>query len=158
MKNMNLKYLLLNGLIGASYAAATIVIFPLSYGPIQMRLSEVMVFLAFYNRKFIPGLTLGCLVANIPSTLGAMDMVFGTISTLIVTILMSKLQNRYLGALVGALVTGIIIGWELHLAFGITFAINAFYVFGGEAVVLMVGAFLFGIIEKNQTFIKQVKE
>lgn len=158
MNNLTLKNLLVNGLIAAAYAALTILIFPLSYGPIQMRISEVMVFLAFYNKKFIPGLTLGCLIANIPSTLGAMDMVFGTISTLIVTILMYKIKNRFVAALAGALVTGAIIGWELSIALGIPFLVNAFYVFAGEAIILAIGAFAFGIIEKNQAFIRLVKE
>lgn len=158
MNNLTLKNLLVNGLIGATYAALTILIFPLAYGPVQMRISEVMVFLAFYNKKFIPGLTLGCLLANIPSTLGMMDMVFGTLSTLIVTIFMYKIQNRYLAALVGGVVTGLIIGWELSIAFGIPFLINAFYVFVGEVIILVVGAFVFGIIEKNPAIIKLIKE
>ncbi len=158
MNNSTLKNLLVNGLIAAAYAALTILVFPLSYGPIQMRISEVMVFLAFYNKKFIPGLTLGCLIANIPSTLGAMDMVFGTLSTLIVTILMYRINNRFVAAFAGATVTGAIIGWELSIAFGIPFLINAFYVFAGEAIVLFVGAVVFGRIEKNQSFIKLIKE
>ncbi|MDD3809726.1 MAG: QueT transporter family protein [Erysipelotrichaceae bacterium] len=158
MNNLTLKNLLVNGLIAATYAALTILIYPLSYGAIQMRISEIMVFLAFYNKKFIPGLTLGCLIANIPSTLGAMDMVFGTVSTLIVTILMYKIDNRFLAAFAGALVTGAIIGWELSIAFGIPFLINAFYVFVGEAIILAIGAFAFGIIEKNQAFINLVRE
>lgn len=158
MNNSTLKYLIINGLVAASYAALTIMIFTLSYGPIQMRISEVMVFLAFYNKKFIPGLTLGCLIANIPSTLGAIDMVFGTISTLIVTICMYRLDNRFVAAFVGAIITGLIIGWELSIALGIPFLVNAFYVFAGEAIILLLGAFVFGVIEKNRAFIRLVKE
>ena len=83
MKKLNTKMIALNAIIAAVYAAFTILLAPISYGSIQMRISEIMIFLAFYNKDYIPGLVLGCLIANIPSGLGAFDMVFGTFATLL---------------------------------------------------------------------------
>ena len=80
MKKLNTKMIALNAIIAAVYAAFTILLAPISYGSIQMRISEIMIFLAFYNKDYIPGLVLGCLIANIPSGLGAFDMVFGTLA------------------------------------------------------------------------------
>ena len=58
MQTTNLRMLILNAAIAAVYAALTIGLAPLSYGPIQVRISEFMTLLAFYNKRFIPGLNL----------------------------------------------------------------------------------------------------
>ena len=102
------KTIAFNAIIAAVYAALTILLAPISYGSIQMRISEIMVFLAFYNKKYIPGLVLGCLIANIPSPLGLWDICFGTFATLVAVIAINKLPNRYLGALAGAIANGLI--------------------------------------------------
>lgn len=151
-KNDSVKMIALNAMIAGVYAVLTIAISPIAYSEIQMRLSEIMVFLAFYNKKYIPGLVVGCFIANMPSPLGIMDMFFGTVSTLLVCIAMYQIKNRYLSGIVGGIITGLIVGYELFLAFDIPFMINALYVFIGEAIVLLIGAFLFGILEKNETF------
>ena len=48
----------MNAMIGAAYAVLTILISPIAYGAVQMRLTEIIVLLACYNKKFIPGLTM----------------------------------------------------------------------------------------------------
>mgnify|MGYP001184822277 CR=1 FL=1 len=148
-KSLGLENLVKNAMIACIYAVLTLAIAPFSYGGVQMRISEIIVFLAFYNRKYIPGLVVGCFISNIPSPIGIMDMIFGTISTIIVCMAMNKLTNRYLASLVGAIVTGIIIGLELYLILDLPFVVNALQVFAGEFIVLIVGAFLFGLLEKN---------
>ena len=60
-----------------------------------------------------------------------------------------------IGAVIGALVNGLIIGLELYLALSLPFMINAFYVFAGEFAVLIVGAIIFKLIERNESFMKQ---
>ena len=155
---LNTRTITQNAIIACAYAILTLVIAPLAYSEIQFRLSEIMVFLAFYNKKYIPGLIIGCFIANMPSPLGFYDMFFGTLSTVIVCVWLSKTKNRYLAAFEGAFITGIIIGYELHLAFCIPFVINAIYVAIGELGVLLLGAVIFGILEKNKRFIQRIKE
>lgn len=154
----NVKTIAENAVIACTYAVLTLAIAPLAYSEIQFRISEIMVFLAFYNKHWIPGLIIGCFIANIPSPLGIYDIFFGTLSTIIVCFCVNKTINRYLAAIIGAVVTGIIIGYELHLAFGIPFFINAIYVGIGEFVVLMIGAICFKYIEKNKRFMQLMKE
>lgn len=150
------KTIAFNAIIAAVYAALTILLAPISYGSIQMRISEIMVFLAFYNKKYIPGLVLGCLIANIPSPLGLWDICFVTFATLVAVIAINKLPNRYLGALAGAIANGLIVGLELAINFPlgknmfVNYGLNAGYVFIGELVILVIGAFVFGILEKNK--------
>lgn len=71
-------------LIGALYFALTIAIPALSFGPIQFRLSEVLVLTAVIFPEAIPGLTIGCVLSNFFfSPYGIYDMVFGGIATLL---------------------------------------------------------------------------
>lgn len=55
----------------------------ISYGVVQIRLAEILNFLPFYNKKYIVAVTLGCLIANTGSPYGWIDMVVGTLQTLI---------------------------------------------------------------------------
>lgn len=154
-KVLNVSTIAINALIACVYAVLTIAIAPIAYGGIQMRISEILVFLAFYNKKYIPGLVLGCFIANMASPMGLWDMCFGTIATLLVCIAMYKLKNLYLGALAGGVINGLIVGAELYLALELPFMINVFYVFVGEFIVLVVGALLFQLLEKNETLMKK---
>jgi uncharacterized membrane protein len=71
-------------LIGALYFALTVAIPALSFGPLQFRLSEVLVLLAVIFPEAIPGLTVGCVLSNFFfSPYGIYDMVFGGIATLL---------------------------------------------------------------------------
>lgn len=147
-----------NAIIACIYALLTLMIAPLAYSEIQFRISEIMVFLAFYNKRLNPGLIIGCLLANLSSPLGAYDIVFGTLSTIVVGIWMNRTNNLYFAALGGGLVTGFIIGFELHLAFGLPFILNVIYVAIGEFVVLIIGAVAFSYIERNKKLMQYLKE
>lgn len=81
MKENLTRKLVKAALVAAIYAALTMVLAPISYGPVQFRLSEVLVLLAFVDPFYIVGLTVGCLLANILGGLGPMDIVFGTLAT-----------------------------------------------------------------------------
>ena len=148
-KGISVKLVVINAMIAGVYAVLTLAISPIAYSEIQFRLSEIIVFLAFYNRRYIPGLTIGCIIANLFSPMGMLDIVFGTLSTIIVCIAMYFIKNRYLAAGAGAIITGMIIGAELWYAFNIPYVINAIYVAVGELIVLIIGALVFKSLEKN---------
>ena len=133
MNNKKVQVIAMNAMIAAVYAVLTILISPIAYGAVQMRLTEIIVLLACYNKKFIPGLTIGCLLANLAS-LG-----------------MYYFKNVFVGAFIGGAVNGLIVGLELYLALELPFMINTFYVFVGEFAVLVIGAILFKCLEKNKT-------
>lgn len=155
MKKLDVKTVVMNAMIACVYVVLTLAIQPLAYGAIQMRISEIMVFLAFYNKKTIPGLVIGCLIANMFSPMGLWDICFGTLATAIVCIAFNKLHHLYLGALVGGIVNGVLVGIELTIVFHDPFLINFFYVFIGEVIILVVGALVFQLLEKNETFMKK---
>ena len=147
-KGISVKLVVINAMIAGVYAVLTLAISPIAYSEIQFRLSEIIVFLAFYNRRYIPGLTIGCIIANLFSPMGMLDIVFGTLSTIIVCIAMYLIKNRYLAAGAGAIITGMIIGLN-YGSFNIPYVINAIYVAVGELIVLIIGALVFKSLEKN---------
>ena len=82
-------------LIAALYALLTFSGFGIGYGPVQFRYSEILNWLCFLDPKNIVGLTLGCFIANITSPYGLMDMVVGTLGTLLATYCMAKSRSKY---------------------------------------------------------------
>lgn len=82
------KILVRTSLFAALYFVLTVALAPISYGPLQFRLSEALVLLPLiFPAEGVVGLTLGCLLANIFSPTGWYDMVFGTLSTLVACLL-----------------------------------------------------------------------
>ena len=156
-RSISVKLIVVNAMIASVYAALTLAISPIAYSEIQFRLSEIMVFLAFYNKKYIPGLVIGCIIANLFSPMGLLDVIFGTTSTIIVCIAMYIIKNRYLAAVIGAMITGLIVGGELWYAYQIPYLIYALYVAIGELIVLIIGALVFKAIEHNEHFINILK-
>ena len=80
------------GVIAAAYAALTLVALTmlgsLAWGPVQFRVSEALCVLALFTADAVPGLALGCAIANIANIalsgtgmLGMLDVVFGTLAT-----------------------------------------------------------------------------
>ncbi|MDD4343796.1 MAG: QueT transporter family protein, partial [Eubacteriales bacterium] len=93
MENNYSKYLVRTAIAAALYAALTLVLAPIGFGPLQFRVSEVMVLLVLIDKRFIAGLTLGAVVANYFSPLGIIDMVVGGSATFISLYLMTKSKN-----------------------------------------------------------------
>lgn len=89
----SLRQLTLNSMIAAIYLV--IAIFLPSYGPIQLRLTEMFAHLPLYNRKYSIGLVLGVALANIKSSFGIYDVIFGTLHTIISLWVVSKLVKEH---------------------------------------------------------------
>lgn len=83
-----IRYLTRASLIAAMYVTLTLLSnsFGLAFGPIQVRISEALCILAVFLPEAVPGLTVGCVIANLFSPFGAGmigDMIFGSFATLI---------------------------------------------------------------------------
>lgn len=79
------RFLALGAVIAALYAVLTYVAAAvnLAYGPVQFRFSEALTVLPVFTPAAIPGLTLGCVIANLGSPLGVVDWIFGPLATLL---------------------------------------------------------------------------
>ena len=69
--------------IAAVYVVVTGMILPIAFGPVQFRISEALCVLPYFTPAAIPGVTIGCLLSNILYGSAALDIVFGTLATLI---------------------------------------------------------------------------
>ena len=133
------------GIIAAIYAALTLLLPIPQYGGIQFRVAEAMTVLPFLLPEAIPGLTLGCFLANLLGSPMPVDWIFGTAATLLAAIWTSRLHNRYLAPLPPVICNAVIVGAEIALffmpegsAFLPAFALNALTVGAGEAVACFV--------------------
>jgi uncharacterized membrane protein len=81
------KELAAAGLIAALYTILSIVFLPISFGVYQIRIAEALTVLPFLTRAAIPGLYIGCLLANIFGGMGWLDIVFGPLITLAAALL-----------------------------------------------------------------------
>lgn len=108
------------GLIAAVYAACTLVALlllqGLAWGPVQFRISEALVVLAVLTPAAVPGLTIGCVIANLAAmvingtgALGLLDVVFGSAATLIGALWCRKFADRPKLAMLGPVLANAII-------------------------------------------------
>ena len=108
-------------MIAAIYVALTMLFAPISFGPVQFRISEALCILPFFTPAAVPGLAVGCLLANI--FCGAMmpDIIFGTLATLIGAAGSYALRkNKWLVCVPPILSNTIIVPWVLRYAYGST--------------------------------------
>ncbi|MDR1732022.1 MAG: QueT transporter family protein [Synergistaceae bacterium] len=112
---MKIKSLALSAMLAALYAALTIVLTPISFGPLQFRVSEALTLLPFYLPEAVPGLFAGCVLANFFGGYGMPDVIAGGGATLLAAWLSSKMPCLWLAALPPVVVNMFVIGTMLHL-------------------------------------------
>ena len=158
MKKNLTKRIVVTGIIAAIYTVLTMVLAPISFGVVQFRVSELMVLLAFVDPVYIVGLTLGCMLSNLLGGFGLIDIVFGSLATLIaggatyMTKMLIKNQKTALiiASLWPTIFNGIIIGWVLKVTINVPLIPSMLSVAAGEFVVVtVIGVPLYMIIEKK---------
>jgi uncharacterized membrane protein len=95
------------GIIAGLYAGLTIVFHPISYGPLQVRISEALTVLPFLFPAAVPGLTLGCAIANFFGPFGLLDVAVGSSLTLIAALLTARVPRPWLAPLPPILVNAV---------------------------------------------------
>lgn len=126
-------------MIAALYAVITLVFTPFSYGYGQVRISEILTVLPAFTPAAIPGLFIGCIVGNLGSPLGPVDIAVGSAATLIAAFLSRKMPTKWLVPLPPVICNGLIVGTELHFLLGAPLLLAMLSVAAGEAVACYVG-------------------
>ena len=107
-------------IIAAMYVALTRVFAPISYGAIQLRIAEVLTILPMFTSSAIPGLFIGCLLANLLGGAVLLDVVFGSLATLIGAALGWMLRkNRWLVPIPAVLANALIIPFVLRYGYAV---------------------------------------
>lgn len=157
MKENKTRNLAHGALIAAIYIVLTMVFRPISFGPIQFRISEALCIMPYFTPTAIPGLFIGCMISNMLGGAMMMDVVFGSLATLIGAIGSYLLRrNRYLVSLPPILANTLIIPWVLKFAYGSEDMIWYMMITVGIGEILAIGVlgqFLLTILRKNRSFI-----
>ncbi len=159
MKNLSTKRLAKLAVVSAIYVALTLSLSFMAYGNIQFRIAEALMLLCFYKKDYGISLILGCLIVNLFSPMGLVDVVFGTLATVVAVALIYISPNIYVASLMSVVSNAIIVGAEIWWAFDMPFAISAIEVAAGEFVcVSILGVVLFKVLEKNSRFMRMIRE
>ena len=151
MKNfLTVKNLCFSAIVAALYAGVTLLFQPISFGAVQFRISEALTLLPMMFPQAIPGLTIGCLLANLLGSATPWDIVLGTLASLWAaysTYLLRK--NIWIAAIPPVACNAVIIGLMLHFVFALPLLETMASVGFGQAVVVYVlGVPLMKTLEK----------
>ena len=94
MKNKNVTFLTQAAMIAAIYVVLTLLFRPISFGEIQVRISEALTILPLFTPAAVPGVFVGCLIANIIGGGILPDIIFGSLATLIGAVLTYRLREH----------------------------------------------------------------
>jgi uncharacterized membrane protein len=152
------RQLAIAGVVAAAYAVLSLFasIFGIAYGPIQCRFSEALCVLPFLFPETVWGLFIGCLVANLLSPYGVLDIVFGSLATLLAAQWTRRVRHKWLAPLPPVLCNAVIVGFVISYestgftaAFLPLFGYNALTIGLGEALACYVlGGLLLGLLPK----------
>ncbi len=96
---MTIRKITFAAVIAAVYAALTLAFQFMSFGPVQFRVAEVLCILPFFFPFSVWGLFVGCILANIIGPYGPLDVIFGSLTTLIAALCTMAIGRRSRGAL-----------------------------------------------------------
>ena len=101
MKNSKVRFIAYSAMIAAAYVALTMIstAFGLSSGAIQVRISEALCVLPIFTLSAVPGVTVGCFIANILCGGTVYDIVFGTLATLMAAVITYFIKNPLLSSI-----------------------------------------------------------
>ncbi|KEI96593.1 transporter [Clostridium botulinum A2B3 87] len=164
LQNKKISKLVFSAVIAAIYTVLTLLLAPISYGQIQVRVSESLTLLPFLSSYSIWGVFLGCIISNLIGGNGIIDVVFGSLSTLIAAILTyyigkSNLKfKKYLAPLPPIIINAVVIGFILNYTLKLPLLLSIIWVGLGEAISCYVlGLILISIIEKNKKLMSYFK-
>ena len=138
--------------IAALYTALTLLLMPISYGELQVRLSEALTLLPILLPEAVPALAVGCLLSNLVGGCTIFDIVFGTLATLLAAICTRRLRGKFwLAAAMPVLFNGVIVGAVVHYCYSPAFPLPLcmLTVAAGEAIAcLLVGPLLIRAVRR----------
>ncbi len=143
-------------LVAALYVAVTVLLSVISFGAVQLRLSEMFNYLALYNKRYILAVTLGVVLANFMSPTWVLDVPIGGIATFLVLILCRKVTKNITNDLVKMVVTALIfalsmftVAGQLTILYDLPFWATWITVGVGELLSMTVGGVTIYLLNKK---------
>lgn len=157
---LSTKNMVLAALIAAMYTILTLFLQPFGFGPVQFRLAEALTVLPVIIPASIPGLFVGCLLANILGGFGPIDIIFGSLATLLAAVSTYLLRNkRWLYPLPPVLFNGLIVGSYVYILYDKTYPMALTMLFIGISEFILsygLGLPLVSFIKKNAGLCKTI--
>ncbi len=159
-KTLSVRNLCACAIAAALYAAITILTAPLSYGLVQFRLSEALVVLCALKPMLGIGITAGCFLANLFSTVTPLDAAIGTLATALACLWTARCRRSWLIPLPNVLVNALLVGGMLAFvlfpnALLVGFVTAALQVGFGELVVMYALGLPLYLCAKRTGFVKK---
>ncbi|MGM0409513.1 MAG: QueT transporter family protein [Bacillota bacterium] len=133
---MKTKYLTRGALIAALYVVITYILTPISFGPLQFRLSEALTVLPILYPEAVPALFVGVLLSNIFGGLGLVDIIGGSLTTLIAAYFTYRYRDSIFAYLSPIIFNGLLISLYLHAILDIPYWLTVIEISISEAVVV----------------------
>ncbi|MCR5540400.1 MAG: QueT transporter family protein [Ruminococcus sp.] len=160
MELINSRRMMNIGVMTALYVLMTVLCAPLAFGQVQLRFSELLMLLCFFNKDYIFSLTVGCFISNTMSPLGFADVGFGPTATLVSAVLIYAFRektNLLVASIFPVVINGFVVAAELHYIQGLPFWESVVYVSLGEFIcVSVIGVFVIGMLSKKRGFMKVI--
>ncbi|MBC1743892.1 QueT transporter family protein [Listeria welshimeri] len=163
LTNKKTKFLTTTSIIAALYVAITLTFGVFSFGVIQFRLGEMFNHLVVFNKKYIIPVAIGCAIANLFSPLGMIDVLVGTVQTVLMLsiayLIYHKIKSVKARMVINSVVCSLmmfIIAWELVYIYGLPFWGTYITVAVGELISMTFGGFVIYKIQKHLDFTNKI--
>jgi uncharacterized membrane protein len=149
---MTARLLVRAALYAALYAALTLApgLNALSYGQVQFRVSEALLVFACVDPAAVVGLTVGTALGNLGSPMLLVDVVVGSLLTLVAAALMYRIGPRFVALVAPVVVNGLGVGAMLAVVLELPFWASAVWVAVGEAAVMATGGAALLVLVKRR--------
>lgn len=159
-KGSSVYQIVYGAVIAAVYVALTVLLAPISFGPVQFRVSEALCVLPFFTPAAVPGVFIGCLLSNLLCGASPFDVVFGSLATLIGAAgsLYVGRKSKWLVCVPPIVSNTIMIPWVLRYAYGSSDLIPVAMVTVGIGEILAIGVLgnlLLAALERYKNFVLQ---
>lgn len=145
------------GVMIAVYVAFTY-LNPIGYSIIQFRVSEILLLLPFWNKKFILPSILAVAIANSLSPLGIIDVGVGVLIALIAYFGIIHMKNHFVEAILYSIICGIFVGLELHWVYHEPIWLTMLSVGLSQLIITIAGVFLIDSMIKIPYFKKKIMD
>lgn len=126
------------GLIASVYIVLTIMpgLSAISFGPVQFRISEALTVLPILYPEAIAGLFVGALIANLAGPVGLVDVIFGSLATLIAAVGTWRFRHSVWAYWSPVVVNGLLVSLYLHAFFDFPYWLTVLSIGASEALVV----------------------
>jgi len=150
MRSNMVKGIALVGLIAAATVASIMLLAPISYGPVQVRIGNMLALLSWYVGPWgVLGQSIGIFIANLLGPYGIIDAMFGLVNTLTTGWLILRSRSLKVAAIWPVVWSSWIVGIMLNMLADLPFVATTCYVAVGQAITMVLALIFWPWLDKR---------